>query len=241
MTSIVRNPRPKQKSTNGRFKTVTGLGLGAIVLGLALLAAPVAVASGGCTLSATAIPSVSLEMRTWALDAVPSRGADIARLRRLHEALTANADVGTTGDGFASTFVALSREIGVDAYYVLVDRAQPATEGGVTTFTTHLAAGYGLDGRVVVFDALGVSRPKHRTLQVLTDQRAAAVLQRNAGLALLRSGALDAAIVRLEAAVQLDPGMATAWSALGSALREVGRSTAALDAYERSIDLAYAR
>ena len=75
-------------------------------------------------------------------------------------------------EAFAATFIALARDLGLHAYYVRVER--PQAEGGAV-----LAAGYGHDGRVVVFASNDVSRPAHKYLRVQTDTQAAAILHHN--------------------------------------------------------------
>jgi len=57
------------------------------------------------------------------------------------------------------------------------------------------------------------------------------------GLAHLKDGKLDAAVERLQGAVELDPTNAQAFYYLAQALQQAGQSEAALTAYQKAKEL----
>ena len=93
----------------------------------------------------------------------------------------------------------------------------------------------------VVFEEGRVHKPDHGRLRLLDDRTATAVRLGEAGVARLAAGDTSGAIERLETAVALDPGLAVTWSGLGEAWRLKGERERAMDAYERSLELAAMR
>ncbi len=140
--------------------------------------------------------------------------------------------------GFALLFVALAREMGVPAFFVVVpqqpDRLQ---KGDLQVLEDHLAAGAFVGGRLVLYDLGGRSARPSRAARPVSDLTALAVFQSNRGTELLAAGRLPEAVARLELAVELDPKLAAAWVNLGVAKRRSGDLARAEEAYRQALEL----
>jgi len=221
------------KSTNGRIMVLFVTAILAVLVTAPCAMADTGPADAGSCRVASAL-SVPTELSAWAYAVVPHHGSDARRLRRLHTALLERHGRGDTE--FVFTLVALARQQGIPAYFVAVDAGRGEVVRG-----HHLAAGVGHHGQIVVFDREAVTRPDHGRLRLLEDRTATAVLVAEAGVDRLADGDLESAWQQLDAAVGLDPDLAWAWTGVGDVLRLRGERERAMDAYERSLDLAAVR
>jgi tetratricopeptide (TPR) repeat protein len=236
MSRSIRLVRFSEKSTNGRVSSVC------LLFAAVLLAAiPVTMASSDeegdtyrYTNQAMAVPARLQALAETDLD---EEGPAVRRVRNLREALLAD-EAGAPADGaeFAFRLAGLARSAGIVCFLVAVDTPADASVEG-----ERLAAGVFRKNRIVIFELDGVRRLPWSRARPIGDRAATAVLLASDGQALLRAGDTRGAIERLEAAVRLDPRLAYAWHDLGTALRRDGKSERALDAYERSLQLAAVR
>jgi len=77
--------------------------------------------------------------------------------------------------------------------------------------------------------------------RLLAAGKETALLRFSLGSEYLKASDPHAAATHLERAVQLDPAYSAAWKLLGKALADGGRSSEALAAYRRGIEVARAR
>jgi tetratricopeptide (TPR) repeat protein len=196
----------------------------------------------------------------WARTAVPLHGAPIDRLRRLSRALLdpggrpilEGAHTSTAADvfaerrancvGYASLFVGLARELGVAAYFVLVD-GLPGSGGSradesLAVREGHLAAAWGPAGDRRIFDFAGETAGGRLQVRPITDLAAIAVFYSNRGVEALLDGRTADAVDWLRTAAELEPSaLPSTWINLGVALRRAGDLEAANAAYERALEL----
>lgn len=195
------------------------------------------------------------EMQAWVAETAPRDGPPELRWRHLGRALTRSRDfvetplVTTTageafGSGrgncvaFAHLAVALAREAGVDAYFVLVEEnTRTLRRGDLRVAQGHLAAAFGEGGGAVVLDLGGLHRDDGRTRRI-SDRTARAIFLSNQGAERLLAGAPGAASLYLRAAVHEDADLAWAWANLGVAERRAGRPGLAVLAYRQALALA---
>ncbi len=194
---------------------------------------------------------------SWAHRTAPARQPPIARLRRLQRALLDAGGLGlrevsdrtfTAPEvfhlrqancvGYAFLFVGLAREVGVPAFFVLVeDLGKDHRRGAFNIHEEHLAAAYGSGNRVRVFDFGGEVGADKLRLKPVTDLTAMALYHSNKGVESMLDGHDEAAVQWLRQAVDLDPGLAASWINLGVALRRHGDPEGAQQAYEEALRL----
>jgi tetratricopeptide (TPR) repeat protein len=194
------------------------------------------------------------EIRQWVIERVPRLGTPVERLERLIAVLsthqpelrydplfTAGAtEVLATGRfncvGYAHLIVALSREIGLETYYVEVRRSDRyRREGDLVLHAGHLAAAWGPahDRRTVELEvARGID---YASGVRASDERAVALHYTNLGGEALIRGDVPAALSILATAIDVDPTAAGAWVNLGVALRRGGDNARAEAAYRQAI------
>ncbi|HEV8239611.1 MAG TPA: tetratricopeptide repeat protein [Thermoanaerobaculia bacterium] len=196
----------------------------------------------------------------WAHATVPMHMAPLDRLRRLSRALldpalrpiAEAAHTSTASDvfgerrancvGYANLFVGLARELGVAAYFVLVD-GLPASGGtsadeSLAVREGHLAAAWGpaVDRRI--FDLAGETPGTRLRVRPITDLAAIAVFYSNRGVEALLDGRTGDAVDWLRIAAELEPtALPSTWINLGVALRRNGDLEAANEAYQRALEL----
>jgi hypothetical protein len=195
----------------------------------------------------------------WAHAVVPAHLPPLDRLRRLSRALldptrgvVEGGHTSTATDvfverrancvGFASLFVGLARELGVAAYFVLVDglpgSGPPAADESLAVREGHLAAAWGPAGDRRVFDFAGETPGARLQVRPITDLAAIAVFYSNRGVEALLDGRTGDAVDWLRDAAELEPGaLPTTWVNLGVALRRAGDLEAANRAYDRALEL----
>ena len=183
----------------------------------------------------------------------------LERLRRLSRALldpiggiAEGAHTSTAADvfaerrancvGYANLFVALARELGVAAYFVLVDgvpgSGAPPADASLAVREGHLAAAWGPAGDRRVFDFAGETPGARLQVRPITDLAAVAVFYSNRGVEALFEGRTGDAVDWLRDAAQLEPSaLPTTWVNLGVALRRAGDLEAANAAYDRALEL----
>lgn len=197
------------------------------------------------------------EMKAWLATKVRPTDKTFDRLRRLLEALQdpnqldLEYEPGYTGTAeevfatrkfnclsFSHLFVAMAREIGIDAYYLRVDRIQRyEKEGDLVVVSGHITAGYGNgpDRQILEFDV--GPEVNYRSAVPLTDLQALAMYYSNRGAELMREGDNEEAERWVETAVTLDPDYADGWVNLGVARRRIGNLNGAERAYQTAVEL----
>ncbi|MCP4895390.1 MAG: tetratricopeptide repeat protein [bacterium] len=137
---------------------------------------------------------------------------------------------------FTSLFVALSRSMGIQTFFVTVDRAPEVTkEDDLVVVNRHVVAGYFEAGRLHTFDfdlAVGTPYTNHK---VANDLKASAMYHTNMGGAAIRGGSYENAIDHLETAAKLDPELGSAWVNLGVVRFRMGDPEGSLSAYRRAL------
>jgi len=139
---------------------------------------------------------------------------------------------------FSHLYLAMAREIGVDARYLSVERIRRYQQrGDVIVVSGHITVGFGvgLDHRVLEFN-VGPT-VNYKTATQISDVTAVALYHSNRGAELIQLGRHGEAIEWLETAVKLDPHVAGSWVNLGVARRRSGDVDAAADAYLHAIDI----
>jgi len=193
-------------------------------------------------------------MKTWVRRAVLGKGGKPeARLRRLATSMLAPdglrlEEVGATHGAqqafhlregncvsFAFLFVALAREAGVPAFFVLSQTSEGSRDAGSFRVTdTHMAAAYGAASDLTVFDFGGKSQDGG-SFRPIPDATAIAVYYSNRGAELLMEGREGDARELLSRAVETAPDLSLAWVNLGVARRRLGDGEGAELAFRRAI------
>lgn len=197
------------------------------------------------------------EMRDWVQQRVPgglSRKDKIVRLLEailLEDGLNLHYEAGFTGTaeevfhsrtanclGFTQLFVALGRDLGVDVYYLAVDRATNyRRESDLIIVSEHVTAAFdeGAARRVLEF-SLG-PRFDYRTAREVDDLAALGLYFSNRGAELVQQQRYPEAVTQLEIALALAPELAQAWVNLGVARRRLGDLAGAEADYRRAIEV----
>ncbi|MCA9492479.1 MAG: tetratricopeptide repeat protein [Myxococcales bacterium] len=206
-------------------------------------------------MSPAAVDEVTPAMHLWAVSAVGTGTVD-ARLDRLLEALREPAfglvyDPGRTGTArevfetrrynclsLTVLFVALARDLGMDADYLEVDRETSYTkDGSLVLVTSHVTAGWGPPARRHVAE-IGVDPDTdHLVVRKVDDARIEASWWTNRCAELLRDGDVEGALDAARMALELDDRLGPAWVNLGVARRRHGDQDGAERAYRRAIEL----
>lgn len=138
--------------------------------------------------------------------------------------------------GFVNLFVALARELGLDAYFVAVeDKPLYGREGDLVLVSDHVAVGSGQGQDMRLLDFTDEPR-EYKSLRLVADLEAVAKYYSNKGAEMLREGRARDALTWLEKAVEIAPGLASSWVNLGVARRRIGDLTGAEIAYRRAIE-----
>ncbi len=203
---------------------------------------------------------ISEEMRLWLRETVPRAPDPADRLRRLRDSLFDKDRMkleytwGYTGTAvdvfeqqranclaFTNLFVGLARELGVDVYFLGIERvATYRKEGDLVVVSDHVAVGYGdatIDTDLLIFDFSPFRDQGYRNVRQLSDLTALAMFYSNRGAEALQDDRVQDAIVWLETAVAIDPELTPAWVNLGVVLRRAGDLRGAEDAYKHALEI----
>lgn len=199
---------------------------------------------------------VGEEARAWLAETVPKKAPPARRLEiLLHQLVDAEGlgihyRAGYTGTadevfasrkanclGFMNLFIGLARSLGLTVYYVVVEEGQSfGREGDLVVVSDHIAAGYGPPHEMLLLDFVVGPPIDYRGLEPVSDRVALAKYYSNRGAEVLMAGDVAAALPWLEAAVALDPQLATSWVNLGVARRRISDLAGAEDAYRRALE-----
>ena len=203
---------------------------------------------------------ISDEMRQWLHETVPRSPDPADRLRRLRDALFDKDRMeleytwGYTGTAvdvfdqqranclaFTNLFVGMARELGVDVYFLGVERvATYRKQGDLVVVSDHVAVGYGdatVDSDLLIFDFSPYRDQGYRDVRRLSDLTALAMFHSNRGAEALQDDRVPEAVGWLETAVAIDPSLTPAWVNLGVVLRRAGDLPGAEDAYKHALEL----
>ncbi len=138
---------------------------------------------------------------------------------------------------YAALFVGLAREMGIPAFFVLVDSPIPGERQRDLEITEgHLAAAWGTaEHRWRIYDFGGETTLPPDRIEAVTDLTARALFASNRGVEELLEGRIPQAARWLERATRLEPGRAEAWTNLGVARRRLGHFADARRAYEEAL------
>jgi len=197
------------------------------------------------------------EMKAWLEKAVSRHAPPHEQLEQLTVALQSRRgleieyEAGFTGTAaevfaderanclsFTHLFVSLAREVGLQAYYVGVDRQERFRKSGdLIVMTGHVAAAWGYDTQRKLIEFNVVDETDPRFARKISDRRAHALYHANRGAELLQDSDLEAALRALTMAVILDVHLPDAWVNLGVARRRTGDLDGAEGAYQTALDL----
>lgn len=139
---------------------------------------------------------------------------------------------------FSSLIVGLSRELGVETYYMLVDDVREFSESdGLVVVSRHITVGHGPPGDIRILEFGIETGVDYRTARRISDLTALALFYSNRGAEELVAGRPDTARDWLFTATKLDPEIPLVWANLGVAYRRIGQLHEAARAYLRAIEL----
>lgn len=196
------------------------------------------------------------EARRWARRHIPARGAPESRLQSLAASLILEDGLDLQEDGVtrsaletfearrsncvgvALLFVALAREVGIPAYFVLSEGLEGrGRRGDLQIEELHVAAAFGDGDHRWIFD-LGGKVEETAAFRRVSDRTVAGVFYSNRGAEQLQAGSLEEALETLSLAVEDAPDLSFVWINLGVARRRLGDSEGADDAFRQAILLA---
>lgn len=140
--------------------------------------------------------------------------------------------------GFTQMFVVMGREVGVDVYYLAVDRlTRYRKQDDLIIVSDHVTAAFndGSERRILEFSLAGEF--DYRGARQMTDIEALGLYYSNRGAEEIQNRRVREGHELLETAVTLAPKMAQAWVNLGVAHRRLGREAEAEAAYRRAIEI----
>jgi len=186
---------------------------------------------------------LSPAMKEWVQANVRARAPEKERLYELMDALTKKDGLavrymrertGTAREVFESgeanclsftiLFIALAREVDVDAYFLNVQRTpRYELEGDLVVRWEHVTAGWGGgNDRTVLEFGVVPEEERYGTARRVSDLTALAMFYSNRGAEALLQGDTAAALEWLETGVRLDPSWSHGWLNLGVGLRRTG-------------------
>ncbi len=201
---------------------------------------------------------VTDDMRQWAHGIAPRALAPEDRLRRLRDALFDKERMdleytwGYTGTAidvfeqqranclaFTNLFVGMAREMGVNVYFLGVERVETyRKQGDLVVVSDHVAVGYGdatVDSDLLIFDFSPYRNQGYRNVRRISDLTAMAMFYSNRGAETLQQGQVPEAVDWLKTAVAIDPGLTPAWVNMGVVLRRAGNLSGAEEAYKHAL------
>jgi Flp pilus assembly protein TadD len=139
---------------------------------------------------------------------------------------------------FTALFIALSRSAGMPTFLMTVRRAPSIDrEDDLVVVNRHVVAGYRTSQEVEVYDFYVTSSTPFLHQRMVDDVMASAMYHNNLGGAAIRSDELELAIRHLETAATLAPDWSPAWVNLGVARFRLGDTVAAVEAYQRALEV----
>ena len=139
---------------------------------------------------------------------------------------------------FTALFVALSRELGMPTFLVLVDRVpEIQKDQNVVVVNRHVVAGYLETGQMHLYDFYESSEQPLVRRRIVDDVTASAMFHTNLGADALRGGRNDDARRHLDIATAIAPHWAPGWINLGVVRSRLGQRQAALEAYQAALEL----
>ncbi len=201
---------------------------------------------------------ISDDMREWANEVVSRAPGPEDRLRRLRDVLFDQKHMeleytwGYTGTAvdvfekqrasclaFTDLFVGVARELGIDVFFLGVERVETyRRQGDLVVVSDHIAVGYGdanIDTELMIFDFSPYHNEGYRDVRQISDLTAIAMFYSNRGAETLQEGRVLDAVSWLRTAVAIDPWLTPAWVNLGVGLRRAGDLSGAEDAYKHAL------
>lgn len=197
------------------------------------------------------------EMQAWVGENVRSHPEDGERMRILLRSLLSAKGLGITytsgftgtahevfearaGNclGFTQMFVTMGREMGVDVYYLAVDRlTRFRRQDDLIIVSDHVTAAFNDGGERQILEFSLAGEFDYRGARQMTDLEALGLYYSNRGAEEIQDHRLREGSELLETAITLAPEMAQAWVNLGVAHRRLGREPEAEAAYRRAIEI----
>lgn len=199
---------------------------------------------------------ISDEMRQF-LDTKFSRGCDsLERLQTLVQAVFRDNELKfsyephtrTAADTFSKKsgncvsftflFIAMARQLGLDARFREVDIAPIWTQvGDLVSLSGHVNVAIFIEGRGYSVDLFPQVNRIDLGGRVVTDDRALAHFYSNRGVEHLAAGRPELAIEYFRKAVRSDPTMACAWTNMGVALTRIGAFRDAESSHQKALQV----
>lgn len=139
---------------------------------------------------------------------------------------------------FTFLFVAMSRHVGIPAYFQEVEEVLSwDRRGDVLVSNRHMFARVELNNARINVDFLPGAEKSYRFVRRIGDRRATAHFYNNRGVEALAAGDLVLSIGYFQRALSQDPELAAIWANRGVALRRLGHPRHAEASYERALEL----
>jgi tetratricopeptide (TPR) repeat protein len=200
---------------------------------------------------------LSKEMREWLHERFPRRRRSEYAAYALLEALEGpngldlEYEAGFTGTAsevfethkynclsFSHLFLAMAREIEVDAHYFSVDRIQRFRRSGdMVLVSGHVTVGFGIGLDRQILEYKVGPEVNYKTATPISDITALALFYSNRGAELIQQEQYEEAIEWLEISTKLDPELPGGWVNLGVARRRSGDLDLAEAHYLKSLEL----
>jgi len=139
--------------------------------------------------------------------------------------------------GFSYLFVGIARQLGVDAYFLKMERIRRfGLQGGYIVVSGHMTAGYGPPTQRVALEFGADDDPVgYATGRMVSDREAVALYYSNRGTELLRQNQPEQALEWMQTAIRIDPQLADAWVNLGVIQRRLHQLDAAEASYRQAL------
>jgi tetratricopeptide (TPR) repeat protein len=139
---------------------------------------------------------------------------------------------------FSHLYLALAREIGVDAQYYGVERSRRfRREGDVILVSGHVTVGFGIGKNQRILQFAVRPDADYRSAKPLSDLTALGLYYSNRGAEMIQSGHVQSAAEWLETATRLAPHLPGIWVNLGVARRRLGDLEGAEHAYLKALEV----
>ena len=197
------------------------------------------------------------EMVAWVRETVAQVSGDVERLEAIQRRLLDPEEMGVAYEwgytatavevfalrranclAFTNLFVGMAREIGMPVYFVAVHDVESYRRSeDLVVISDHIAVGFGSFSDRVIFDFSETPQDDYRVFQKISDLTAVAMFHSNRGAEALQFGQAAAAVDWLEAAVKIDPDLASSWVNLGVARRRAEDLDGAEEAYKTALEI----